>query len=85
VKKFIAAAATAAAIVSVPIATAPEAAAYPSCYYAYGGCYLPPGWYGGRWWYGGPWWGWGSLTDSIQSRIPGCPVPFAPDGTCLGA
>lgn len=63
------------------VATAPSASAYPGCYYSYGGCYLVPGWYGGRYWVGGPWYGWGSTTDRVMSGVNGCPVAWV-DGRC---
>lgn len=69
---------------AISLGVAPPADAYPPCYYSYGGCYLPPGWYAGRYWWGGPWWGWGSLTERIHSQLPGCPIPYGPDGTCAG-
>lgn len=79
-RKLLAALVTTAASVAV-IATAAPASAYPGCYYGYGGCYLVPGWYDGRYWGGGPWWGWNGYGP-VAPPI-GCPVPYV-NGICGG-
>lgn len=58
---------------------APPAAAYPSCYYSYSGCYLHPGWYDGYYWGGGRWWGWQGYGPNMP--MPGCPLPYE-TGAC---
>jgi len=82
-RKFISSVAVAALLsAGTSIVNSAPAQAYPGCFYNYGGCYLDPGYYGGRYWGGGPWWGWGpSLTDRVMGGVNGCPVPWE-TGAC---
>lgn len=77
--KRLAVAVTATSLVAASLSTATTAEAYPHCYYAYDGCYLNPGWYGGRYWDGGYWWGWNSR--GWGPPINSCPVPYE-TGAC---